>query len=206
MLLDTTGAYCNSTRRSASTTKRKQRCQSKMVCWPFFWHSSCHSWNPIHKLSAIDDIGVVEHAFLQGDNNELRVGEVGFDHAPNVLSVTQIQRSVNLQEQPSCFFSSRASSVHNSFFIVINKRGDVKTSADSMWSYVPGASWPDSKSAMYQVKADLWCWCCCRVQSNGAVYAQMRNTSCDTEPKMQPSDTGDKEAGSRERAHTSSRM
>jgi len=37
-------------------------------------------------------------------------------------------------------FSSRASSVHNSFFIVINERGDVKTSADSMWSHVPGAS------------------------------------------------------------------
>ena len=53
----------------------------------------------IHELGAEDDIGVIEHALLQGDHDELRVREVGLDHVPDVLRVAQVQRRIHLQRQ-----------------------------------------------------------------------------------------------------------
>ena len=51
----------------------------------------------VHKLGAEDDVGVAEHALLERDHNELGVGEVRLDHAPNVLGVAQVQSSIHLQ-------------------------------------------------------------------------------------------------------------
>lgn len=64
---------------------------------PLVRDSSCHSRDTVNELGPIDDIGIVEHAFLQGYNNELGVGEVSLDHPPNILSVAQIQGCINLQ-------------------------------------------------------------------------------------------------------------
>ena len=51
----------------------------------------------IHKFGAEEHIGVVEHALLEGHHNELGVGEVAFDHGPNVLRVAQVQCGIHLQ-------------------------------------------------------------------------------------------------------------
>ena len=65
---------------------------------PPVWHSPGDCRDTIHKLGSKDNIGIVEHALLQGHHYELRVGEVGLDHPPNILSMAQIQCSVNLQD------------------------------------------------------------------------------------------------------------
>ena len=50
----------------------------------------------VHKLGAEDDVGVAEHALLERDHDELGVGEVRFDHAPDVLRVAQVQCGIHL--------------------------------------------------------------------------------------------------------------
>lgn len=55
----------------------------------------------VHKLGAEDDVGIAEHALLQGDHDELRVREVRLDHVPDVLRVAQVQRGIHLQRQVS---------------------------------------------------------------------------------------------------------
>ena len=69
---------------------------------------SCHGVQPalvegardggdaVDELGAEDDVGITKHALLQADHDELGVGEVRPDHAPNVLRVAQVQRSVHL--------------------------------------------------------------------------------------------------------------
>lgn len=47
-------------------------------------------------LCAEDDVCVVEHALLQGHDDELRLREVRADHAPNVLGVAQVERRIHL--------------------------------------------------------------------------------------------------------------
>lgn len=78
---------------------------------PLVWNRPCHCRNPVHKLGPVDDIGIVEHAFLQGHHYELRVRKVCLDHSPNVLGVAQIQCSIHLQHhkyQPSLLASVSA--------------------------------------------------------------------------------------------------
>ena len=53
----------------------------------------------IHKLGPEDDVGVAEHALLQRHHDELGVGEVRLDHAPDVLRVAQVQRSIHLHRR-----------------------------------------------------------------------------------------------------------
>lgn len=50
----------------------------------------------VHEFGAEDDVGVAEHALLQGHHYELGVGEVRLDHAADVLRVAQVQRSIHL--------------------------------------------------------------------------------------------------------------
>ena len=58
---------------------------------------ACDGGHAVHELGAEDDVGVAEHALLERDHDELGVGEVRLDHAPNVLGVAQVQRSIHLQ-------------------------------------------------------------------------------------------------------------
>ena len=52
--------------------------------------------DPVDEFGAEDDVGIVEHALLEAHHDELTLGEVGFDHVPDVLSVAQIQRCIHL--------------------------------------------------------------------------------------------------------------
>lgn len=63
---------------------------------PAVWHRSGDCRNPIHKLGPVYDVCIVEHPFLEGHHYELGIWEVGLDHSSNVLSVAQIQCSINL--------------------------------------------------------------------------------------------------------------
>ena len=49
----------------------------------------------VHKLGAKEDVGVVEHPVLEGDDDELGAPEVGLEHVANVLRVAQVQRRVH---------------------------------------------------------------------------------------------------------------
>ena len=42
----------------------------------------------INKLSPEDNIGIVKHPFLEGDNDELRTSEVCLQHLSNVLQIS----------------------------------------------------------------------------------------------------------------------
>ena len=42
----------------------------------------------INKLSPEDNVSVVKHPFLEGDNNELRTPEVCLQHLSNVLQIS----------------------------------------------------------------------------------------------------------------------
>ena len=55
-----------------------------------------HSALPIDKFGAENDIGIVKHSLLERDHKELGVLEVILEHAANVLSMAQIQSSVDL--------------------------------------------------------------------------------------------------------------
>merc|ERR1711865_751696 len=50
----------------------------------------------VYKASAEKDVRMVEHARLQGDNDELRVRKVSADHVANILCVAEIQGRINL--------------------------------------------------------------------------------------------------------------
>ena len=65
---------------------------------PVVWHRSGDCRNSIHKFGPVYDVCIVEHPFLQGHYYELGIWEVGLDHSSNVLSVAQVQCSINLQE------------------------------------------------------------------------------------------------------------
>ena len=43
-----------------------------------------------------EDVSVLKHAILEGDNNELRVFEMSSQHLPDILSVRQVQSRVYL--------------------------------------------------------------------------------------------------------------
>lgn len=64
---------------------------------PSVGYSSGHSRHAIHKFGPVDDVGVVEHALLERDNNELRVGKMSLDHPAYVLCMAQIQCCIHLQ-------------------------------------------------------------------------------------------------------------
>ena len=55
-----------------------------------------HSGHPVNELGAEQDVGVVEHAVLERDHDELGALEVGLEHVANVLGVTEIQGRVHL--------------------------------------------------------------------------------------------------------------
>ena len=44
----------------------------------------------------VDDIGIIEEAFLQTDHKELGFGKMVLQHIANVLSMTQIQSCIHL--------------------------------------------------------------------------------------------------------------
>lgn len=50
----------------------------------------------VDKLGPEQNVGIGKHALLERDNDELRVGEVRLDHAPDVLCMAQVQRCVHL--------------------------------------------------------------------------------------------------------------
>jgi hypothetical protein len=54
-----------------------------------------HRGHPVHKLGAEENVGVVEHAVLEGHDYELGAPEVGLEHVADVLGVTEVQCSVH---------------------------------------------------------------------------------------------------------------
>ena len=51
---------------------------------------SGYSRHTVHKLSAEQNVRVVEHSVFEGDKNELGALEVSLEHMPDVLRVTEI--------------------------------------------------------------------------------------------------------------------
>ena len=60
-----------------------------------------HSGHTVHELGPEEDVGVVEHAVLEGHHDELGVLEVGLQHVPDVLGVAQVKGSVHLNKMGS---------------------------------------------------------------------------------------------------------
>lgn len=54
----------------------------------------CDGGYTIHKLCLVENIGIIEHAVLERDNDELRFSEVGAKHLPDVLCVREIESCV----------------------------------------------------------------------------------------------------------------
>ena len=50
----------------------------------------------IYELGPEDDVRIAEHALLERNYNELGIGEVRFDHAANVLCMTQVKSCIAL--------------------------------------------------------------------------------------------------------------
>ena len=66
------------------------------VLFLLYMSSSLYSGHTVDKLCAKEDVGIVEHAVLERDDNELGVLEVSLEHEPDILRVRQIQRRVHL--------------------------------------------------------------------------------------------------------------
>lgn len=69
---------------------------------PVIWYGPRHCRYSLHKLCAVDDVRVIEHAFLERHDDELRVWKVGLDHPADVLGVAQIKGSIHLPNFTAC--------------------------------------------------------------------------------------------------------
>ena len=72
----------------------------------------------VHELGTEDNVGVAEHALLERDHDELGVGEVRLDHAPDILGVAQVQRGIHLQHPVSIDRANTAGLTDNLLKIV----------------------------------------------------------------------------------------
>lgn len=57
---------------------------------------SAHRGHPVHELRPEEHVGVIEHAVLEADHDELRVLEVVLEHLSDVLRVGEVEGGVNL--------------------------------------------------------------------------------------------------------------
>ena len=56
----------------------------------------CDSWSALFELNLVKHVCILEEALFQAHDQELWLGEVLADHLPNILSVTQVQRCIDL--------------------------------------------------------------------------------------------------------------
>lgn len=53
----------------------------------------------VHQTGGEAHVGILEHALLQGDHQELRLREVLPDHSSHILGVAAVQGGINLRKK-----------------------------------------------------------------------------------------------------------
>ena len=72
--------------------KAQKRAQQRALTLPVATTCTYPTYRPtdLPTYRPENDVGVVEHAFLEGDHDELGLREVGFEHLADVLRVRQV--------------------------------------------------------------------------------------------------------------------